>query len=116
MTGFVQGRPDRRPVLVMSSTGAPRIVPATLPPLRRYSQTIICIMPRLIALPGPPDRPAIGPSLARVVLMATVEVLGPGAGHILTARGSSMAFKAVAAQTGGDFSLMERTLPAHGRR
>ena len=27
-----------------------------------------------------------------------------------------MAFKAVAAQTGGDFSLMERTLPPGGRR
>jgi mannose-6-phosphate isomerase-like protein (cupin superfamily) len=38
----------------------------------------------------------------------------PGAGHRLTARGSVMAFKAVAEQTGGDFSLMERTLPAGG--
>jgi len=38
-------------------------------------------------------------------------VVGPGQGHQLTARGSVMAFKAVAAQTGGDFSLMERTLP-----
>jgi quercetin dioxygenase-like cupin family protein len=27
-----------------------------------------------------------------------------------------MAFKALSAQTGGDFSLMERTLPASGRR
>jgi mannose-6-phosphate isomerase-like protein (cupin superfamily) len=44
------------------------------------------------------------------------DVLGPGAGHLLTARGSVMAFKAVAAQTGGDFSLMERTLPPGGRR
>jgi quercetin dioxygenase-like cupin family protein len=43
-------------------------------------------------------------------------VLGPGQGHQLTARGSVMAFKAVAAQTGGDFSLMERTLPPGGRR
>jgi quercetin dioxygenase-like cupin family protein len=43
-------------------------------------------------------------------------VLGPGEGHQLTARGSVMAFKAVAAQTGGDFSLMERTLPPGGRR
>ncbi len=39
-----------------------------------------------------------------------------GAGAIFTARGSVMAFKAIAAQTGGDFSLMERTLPARGRR
>jgi hypothetical protein len=38
-----------------------------------------------------------------------------GKGHLLTARGSVLAFKAVAAQTGGDFSLMERTLPL-GRR
>jgi mannose-6-phosphate isomerase-like protein (cupin superfamily) len=42
-------------------------------------------------------------------------LIPPGAGHQLTARGSVMAFKAVAAQTGGDFSLMERTLPPGGR-
>ena len=42
-------------------------------------------------------------------------VVPPGAGHVLTARGSVMAFKAVAAQTSGDFSLMERTLPPGGR-
>ena len=35
---------------------------------------------------------------------------------MLTARGSVMAFKAVAEQTNGDFSLMERTLPPGGRR
>jgi mannose-6-phosphate isomerase-like protein (cupin superfamily) len=39
-----------------------------------------------------------------------------GQGHVLEARGSVMAFKAVATQTGGDFSLMERTLPPAGRR
>jgi mannose-6-phosphate isomerase-like protein (cupin superfamily) len=33
-----------------------------------------------------------------------------------TARGSEMFFKAVAEQDGGDFSLMERTLPTGGRR
>jgi mannose-6-phosphate isomerase-like protein (cupin superfamily) len=38
-----------------------------------------------------------------------------GQGHMLTARGSVMAFKAVAAQTSGDFSLMERTVPPGGR-
>jgi mannose-6-phosphate isomerase-like protein (cupin superfamily) len=43
-------------------------------------------------------------------------VVPPGEGHLLTARGSVMAFKAVAAQTGGDFSLMERTLPPSGRK
>jgi mannose-6-phosphate isomerase-like protein (cupin superfamily) len=43
-------------------------------------------------------------------------VIGPGQGRILKARGSVLAFKAVAAQTGGDFSLMERTVPAGGRR
>ena len=42
-------------------------------------------------------------------------IVRPGDGHLLTARGSVMAFKAVAAQTGGDFSLMERTLPPGGR-
>jgi quercetin dioxygenase-like cupin family protein len=41
-------------------------------------------------------------------------IVGPGQGHRLTARGSVMAFKAVGAQTGGDFSLMERTLPPGG--
>ena len=48
--------------------------------------------------------------------MAGQGVVPPGAGHLLTARGSVMAFKAVAAQTGGDFSLMERTLPPGGRK
>jgi mannose-6-phosphate isomerase-like protein (cupin superfamily) len=33
-----------------------------------------------------------------------------------TARGSVMLFKALAEQDGGDFSLMERTLPPGGRR
>jgi mannose-6-phosphate isomerase-like protein (cupin superfamily) len=33
-----------------------------------------------------------------------------------TARGSVMFFKALAEQDGGDFSLMERTLPPGGRR
>lgn len=43
-------------------------------------------------------------------------ILPAGQGKIVGARGSVMAFKAIAAQTGGDFSLMERTLPARGRR
>src|SRR5437867_2515734 len=38
-----------------------------------------------------------------------------GQGHLLTARGNVMAFKAVAEQTGGDFSLMERTVPPGAR-
>jgi mannose-6-phosphate isomerase-like protein (cupin superfamily) len=43
-------------------------------------------------------------------------VLRAGEGLIVTARGSLMALKAVAEQTNGDFSLMERTLPSGGRR
>jgi mannose-6-phosphate isomerase-like protein (cupin superfamily) len=43
-------------------------------------------------------------------------IVPAGKGKIVTARGSVMAFKAIAAQTGGDFSLMERTVPPHGRR
>jgi len=43
-------------------------------------------------------------------------IVPAGKGKILGARGSVMAFKAIAAQTGGDFSLMERTVPPHGRR
>jgi mannose-6-phosphate isomerase-like protein (cupin superfamily) len=43
------------------------------------------------------------------------DIVGPGHGHLLTARGNRLAFKAVAAQTGGDFSLMERTVPAGAR-
>jgi mannose-6-phosphate isomerase-like protein (cupin superfamily) len=43
-------------------------------------------------------------------------IIPAGAGQLVTARGSVMAFKAVAASTGGDFSLMERTVPPHGRR
>jgi mannose-6-phosphate isomerase-like protein (cupin superfamily) len=44
-----------------------------------------------------------------------LSVVHPGQGHLLTARGNVLAFKAVAAQTGGDFSLMERTVPAGAR-
>jgi len=44
------------------------------------------------------------------------EVLGPGQGVRYTARGSEMIFKAVAAASGGDLSLMERTLPPGGRQ
>ena len=44
-------------------------------------------------------------------------VVGPGEGErTFTARGSLMLFKALAEQDDGDFSLMERTLPPHGRR
>jgi mannose-6-phosphate isomerase-like protein (cupin superfamily) len=43
------------------------------------------------------------------------DIVGPGHGHLLTARGNQLAFKAVAEQTGGDFSLMERTVPAGAR-
>lgn len=43
-------------------------------------------------------------------------VLAAGEGHPLTARGSTMLFKATAATTDGAFSLMERTLPPGGRR
>jgi mannose-6-phosphate isomerase-like protein (cupin superfamily) len=43
-------------------------------------------------------------------------IIGAGKGTIFAARGSVMAFKAIAAQTGGDFSLMERTVPPRGRR
>jgi mannose-6-phosphate isomerase-like protein (cupin superfamily) len=42
-------------------------------------------------------------------------IVPSGQGHLLTARGNVMAFKAVAAQTGGDFSLMERTVPVGAR-
>jgi mannose-6-phosphate isomerase-like protein (cupin superfamily) len=48
--------------------------------------------------------------------MITDGVIPAGQGTIRTARGSVMAFKALAGQTGGDFSLMERTLPPGGRR
>lgn len=48
--------------------------------------------------------------------MGDHSVVPAGKGMIFSARGSVMAFKAVADQTSGDFSLMERTLPPHGRR
>jgi quercetin dioxygenase-like cupin family protein len=45
------------------------------------------------------------------------QVLPPGAGEQLTVRGgSTLTFKAVAATTGGAFSLHERRVPAGGRR
>jgi mannose-6-phosphate isomerase-like protein (cupin superfamily) len=43
-------------------------------------------------------------------------IVSTGKGKVVTARGSVMAFKAIAAQTDGDFSLMERTVPPRGRR
>jgi mannose-6-phosphate isomerase-like protein (cupin superfamily) len=43
-------------------------------------------------------------------------IISAGKGKVVTARGSVMSFKAVAAQTAGDFSLMERTVPPRGRR
>ncbi len=47
----------------------------------------------------------------------TARVLGRGEGtKTYTARGSVMMFKALAEQDDGDLSLMERTLPPHGRR
>ncbi len=42
-------------------------------------------------------------------------IVPPGQGRTWTARGNVMAFKAVAEQTGGDFSLMERTVPPGAR-
>jgi mannose-6-phosphate isomerase-like protein (cupin superfamily) len=46
-----------------------------------------------------------------------IGVVGPGEGEKrYSARGSEMFFKAVAEQNGGDFSMMERTLPPAGRR
>lgn len=48
--------------------------------------------------------------------MSDSGIVPAGKGKIVTARGSVMAFKAVAAQTDGDFSLMERTVPPRGRR
>jgi mannose-6-phosphate isomerase-like protein (cupin superfamily) len=42
-------------------------------------------------------------------------IVPSGQGRLLTARGNVMAFKAVAAQTSGDFSLMERTVPPGAR-
>ncbi len=48
--------------------------------------------------------------------MSEPSIIAAGKGTIVAARGSIMAFKAIAAQTGGDFSLMERTVPPRGRR
>jgi mannose-6-phosphate isomerase-like protein (cupin superfamily) len=49
--------------------------------------------------------------------MANAQVHGRGEGvRHFTARGSVMTFKALAELDDGDFSLMERTLPAGGRR
>ena len=48
--------------------------------------------------------------------MSESSVIPAGKGKVVTARGSVMAFKAIAAQTDGGFSLMERTVPPRGRR
>src|ERR1700689_1637883 len=69
------------------------------------------------AAPERPLRSRVGPENRRDSPGGTAMsgILPAGEGHLLTARGSVMAFKALGAQTGGDFSLMERTLPAGGR-
>jgi mannose-6-phosphate isomerase-like protein (cupin superfamily) len=48
--------------------------------------------------------------------MAGAVVVPPGGGERVTARGSELLFKAVAAATGGAFSLHERRIPPAGRR
>jgi mannose-6-phosphate isomerase-like protein (cupin superfamily) len=48
--------------------------------------------------------------------VSETSIVSTGKGKVVTARGSVMAFKAIAAQTDGDFSLMERTVPPRGRR
>lgn len=48
--------------------------------------------------------------------MAESLIVSPGAGERLDVRGSTLLFKAVAASTGGSFSLHERHVPAGGRR
>jgi quercetin dioxygenase-like cupin family protein len=48
--------------------------------------------------------------------MADYLIMPPGAGERLTVRGSTLEFKAVAATTGGAFSLHERHIPAGSRR
>jgi len=48
--------------------------------------------------------------------MADYVIMPPGGGERLTVRGSALDFKAVAATTGGAFSLHERHIPAGGRR
>ena len=66
---------------------------------------------------GSTGRPRMRPaSASEEVFMSEQSVIPAGNGKILSARGSVMAFKAGAAQTGGDFSLMERTVPPRGRR
>ena len=48
--------------------------------------------------------------------MASYLIVPPGGGERLAVRGSTLEFKAVAATTGGAFSLHERHVPAGGRR
>lgn len=48
--------------------------------------------------------------------MADYLIVPPGGGERLVVRGSTVDFKAVAATTGGAFSLHERHVPAGGRR
>src|SRR5436305_10117618 len=48
--------------------------------------------------------------------MSDTRIVPSGRGERLSARGSVLVFKAVAATTGGAFSLHERRVPAGGRR
>ena len=68
---------------------------------------VACCTPRI-----PHDHGKFGSQVS----MADFEVITPGGGERLTVRGSNLLFKAVAANTGGAFSLHERQIPAGGRR
>jgi hypothetical protein len=48
--------------------------------------------------------------------MPDARIVPSGGGEQLSARGSALLFKALAATTGGAFSLHERRVPAGGRR
>jgi quercetin dioxygenase-like cupin family protein len=48
--------------------------------------------------------------------VADYQVVPPGGGERLRVRDSALEFKAIAATTGGAFSLHERQIPAGGRR
>jgi quercetin dioxygenase-like cupin family protein len=48
--------------------------------------------------------------------MSQYSIVPPASGEQLMVRGSTLLFKAVAASTGGAFSLHERHVPAGGRR
>src|SRR5262249_13636312 len=105
----------RRPVIYLAASGWPSLRAASAGSVRRGMNAAGSASYNSTTASARRSAPALSltPTLARIGSMTGI--VPSGQGHLLTARGNVLAFKAVAAQTSGDFSLMERTVPVGAR-